>query len=189
MLRWTKRIALPGVACLLLLGLQSPQAAVAQQALVLSGGSARGLAHIGVLQRLSELGYDPDLLIGTSMGAVVGALYAAGYDPAEIRARTLAIEWGGMFDPTSTLLGAARAPRLPMLTFSPGVGRRRIARGLFGDWRINRALVHLLFEANARAQGDFDRLPRRYRAVAADLQTGEKVVLAGGDLARAARAS
>ena len=176
------------VAWLLLLGLPA-RGAVAQQALVLSGGGARGLAHIGVLEQLSELGYNPDLVIGNSMGAVVGALYAAGYEPAEIRERTLAFEWNAMFEPTSILLGAARTPRLPMLTFSIGVGPRRIARGLFGDWRINRALVHLLFEANASAQGDFDRLPRRYRAIAADLQTGEKVVLGSGDLARAARAS
>jgi predicted acylesterase/phospholipase RssA len=176
------------VAWLLLLGLPA-RGAVAQQALVLSGGGARGLAHIGVLEQLSELGYDPDLIIGNSMGAVVGALYAAGYEPAEIRQRTLAFEWNAMFEPTSILLGAARTPRLPMLTFSIGAGPRRIARGLFGDWRINRALVHLLFDANASAQGDFDRLPRRYRAIAADLQTGKKVVLGSGDLARAARAS
>lgn len=163
--------------------------AMAQQALVLSGGGARGLAHIGVMQQLSELGYDPELVIGNSMGAVVGALYAAGYDPDEIRERTVAIEWGGMFEPTPMVLGASRMSRLPMLTLSLGVGERHIARGLFGDWRINRALVHLLFEANAAAQGDFDRLPRRFRAIAADLETGEKMVLAGGDLARAARAS
>ena len=184
----TTRI-LRGTAALLMLAGAAAQPASAQQALVLSGGGARGLAHIGVMQQLSELGYDPDLVIGNSMGAVLGALYAAGYHPDEIRERTLAIEWGGMFEPTPTVLGALRAPRLPMLTLSLGTGPQRIARGLFGDWRINRALVHLLFEANAAAQGDFDRLPRRYRAIAADLQTGEKMVLAGGDLARAARAS
>lgn len=173
---------------LLLLGV-SVRAAVAQQALVLSGGGARGLAHIGVLQQLDALGYDPGLVIGNSMGAVIGALYAAGYEPDEIRERTLAVEWSTMFDPTPLLLGAERTPRLPMLTFSIGAGPRRIARGLFGDWRVNRALVHLLFEANASAQGDFDRLPRRFRAVAADLRTGEKVVLGSGDMARATRAS
>ena len=189
MLRWHRGVALSRIAGLLMLGVTTPGAAVAQEALVLSGGGARGLAHIGVLQHLSELGYDADLVIGNSMGAVVGALYAAGYQPDEIRERTLAIEWGGMFDPTPTLLGAARTPRLPMLTLSPIVGSRRMARGLFGDWRINRALVQLLFEANAGARGDFDRLPRRYRAIATDLQTGDKMVLAGGDLARAVRAS
>ncbi|MGH7482564.1 MAG: patatin-like phospholipase family protein, partial [Longimicrobiales bacterium] len=161
----------------------------AQQALVLSGGGARGLAHVGVLLQLEQLGYDPDLVVGTSMGAVIGALYAAGYQPDEIRDRVLAVQWSEIFAPTPALLGPDRAPRLPMLTFGLDLTGRRVSRGLFGEWRINRALARLLFDANARARGDFDRLPRRYRAVAADLETGEKVVLEAGDLARATRAS
>ena len=161
----------------------------AQQALVLSGGGARGLAHVGVLFPLEQLGYDPDVVIGNSMGAVVGALYAAGYDPEEIRARTLAIDWSRMFDPTPAVLGPDHALRMPMLTFGLELAQRSVSRGLFGEWRINRALVQLLFDANARAHGDFDRLARRYRAVAADLKTGEKVVLDSGDLPRAVRAS
>jgi NTE family protein len=175
-----------------LLGLcAAPTAAQAAgpQALVLSGGGARGLAHLGVLLRLEELGYDPDIVVGNSMGAVVGALYAAGYDPEEIRDRTVAIEWGRMFDPTPAVLGPDRSLRMPMLTFGLELAQRSVSRGLFGEWRINRALVQLLFDANARARGNFDRLARRYRAVAADLETGEKVVLGEGDLARAARAS
>lgn len=176
---------------LLLVGSAGPGSAPAesQQALVLSGGSARGLAHVGVLQELEALGYDPDLVVGTSMGAVVGALYAAGHSPDEIRARILAIDWGEMFDPAAVVLGHTSVLRLPMTTFSLDLAQRRVSRGLFGEWRINRALVGLLFGANARAAGDFDRLARRYRAVAADLETGESVVLDSGDLARAARAS
>jgi predicted acylesterase/phospholipase RssA len=174
------------VACLLFARSEPGRA---QQALVLSGGGARGLAHVGVLFPLEELGYDPDIVIGNSMGAVVGALYAAGYDPEEIRARTLAIDWSRMFDPTPAVLGPDRALRMPMLTFGLELPQRSVSRGLFGEWRINRALVQLLFDANARAHGDFDRLARRYRAVAADLKTGEKVVLDSGDLPRAVRAS
>ncbi len=183
------RPALAALACLSALVGRSPAPASAQEALVLSGGGARGLAHIGVLLQLQELGYDPDLVIGNSMGAVVGALYAAGYHPEDIRDRTVAVEWGGMFDPTAAVLGADRALRLPMLNFSLDPARDGFSRGLIGEWRINRTLVRLLFDANARALGDFDRLARRYRAVAADLETGEAVVLARGDLARAVRAS
>ncbi|HUG40819.1 MAG TPA: patatin-like phospholipase family protein [Longimicrobiales bacterium] len=166
-----------------------PAPAAAQQALVLSGGGARGLAHVGVLLRLDSLGYDPDLVVGTSMGAVIGALYAAGYEPDEIRERTTAIAWGEMFDPTAALVGPERAVRLPLLTFGLDLAQRQVSRGLFGEWRINRALAGLLFDANARARGDFDRLARRYRAIAADLGTGAVVVLDSGDLALAARAS
>lgn len=160
-----------------------------EEALVLSGGGSRGLAHVGVFEALTELGYDPDLVIGTSMGAAAGALYAAGYEPDEIRARILAIEWDEIFTPTPTVLGPGRSVRYPMMNIDLDVDRLRVARGLIPQWRINRALGRLLFDANARARGDFDRLARRYRAVAADLETGEVVVIAEGDLARAARAS
>lgn len=167
----------------------SPCAAAGQEALVLSGGGARGLAHPGVFEGMAELGYDPDIVVGTSMGAVVGALYAAGYEPDEIRARILAIDWAGIFTATPVVVGADRSVRYPMVNFDLDVERFRVARGLVPQWRINRALAQLLFDANARARGDFDRLARRYRAVAADLRTGDAVVLAEGDLARAARAS
>jgi hypothetical protein len=76
-----------------------------------------------------------------------------------------------------------------MITLDLDVTRFRANRGIMGQWRINRELARLLFVANARSRGDFDRLPRRYRAVAADLQTGDPVVLARGDIARAVRAS
>ena len=162
----------------------------AQQALVLSGGGSRGIAHAGVLAVMEERGYDPDIVIGTSMGAVVGALYAAGYTAAEIADQIRAIAWRGMFDPTPVIMGADRNVRYPMVTVDLDVSERlRLSRGLVGQWRINRVLAHLLFEANARSRGDFDRLPRRYRAIVADLRTGEAIALDSGDIAIAARAS
>lgn len=161
----------------------------AQEALVLSGGGSRGLAHAGVFLGLEELGYDPDMVVGTSMGAVLGALYAAGYDPEEIRERIAAVGWSDMFLPTPAVRGPGRALHYPVLTLDLDLGPLRFSRGLLGQWRINRALARLLFDANARSRGDFDRLARRYRAVAADLETGDAVVLDRGDLARAARAS
>jgi predicted acylesterase/phospholipase RssA len=156
---------------------------------VLGGGGGRGLAHAGALQALEELGFDPDIVVGTSMGAIVGALFAAGYDTAEIQARMRAIDWGEVFTSTPSVLGPDRTIRYPMLSFDLELDPVRVGRGWVGQWRINQALAQLLFGANARARGDFDRLARRYRAVAADLQTGEAVVLSQGDLARAARAS
>jgi predicted acylesterase/phospholipase RssA len=177
------------LACLCLLRAASPVAAGAQEALVLSGGGSRGLAHAGVLMGMEELGFDPDIVVGTSMGAVVGALYAAGYEPEEIRQRMSAIDWAGVFTSSPVVLGPDRAVRYPLVNFDLKVGELRFARGLIAQWRINRALAALLFDANARARGDFNRLARRYRAIAADLETGDAVVLAEGDLARAARAS
>jgi predicted acylesterase/phospholipase RssA len=156
-------------------------------ALVLGGGSARGIAHGGVLMALEELGYDPALVVGTSMGAIIGALYSAGYSPAEIQRVTGEERWIARFTARPVALGPERSPARPLLEL--GVGGGRGFQGLVSAPGVNLRLVELLFDAGARARNDFDRLPRRFRAVAADLATGEEVVLGGGDLPRAVRAS
>lgn len=179
-----------GGICFLALALPAlAPAAPAQDALVLSGGGGRGLAHVGVFMALEELGYDPDLVVGTSMGAVAGALYAAGYSPEEIRERVAAVDWPALFAGSPSIIGPDRAVVHPLAAFDLDIRHLRIGRGLLGQWRINHTLAGLLFGANARSRGDFDRLSRRFRAVATDLETGEAVVLASGDLARAVRAS
>lgn len=185
-------------------GLALPCAAVAQQdrgpapaaagdsafeALVLSGGGSRGLAHVGAVLELERLGHDPDLVVGTSIGALVGALYAAGYPPEEIARRVTEVDWGEVFTPAPQLAGPDREARYPLIVYDLQTDTLRFNRGFIPQWRINRLLVRLLFDAEARSRGDFDRLARRYRAVAADLRTGEAVALSRGDLPRAARAS
>ena len=147
------------------------------------------MVHAGVIDALEARGYDAEIVVGTSMGAVVGALYAAGYSPEEILERIREVDWTEVFTPTPVVIGPDRSVRYPLVNFDLKVEERRFSRGLISQWRINRALAQLLFDANARADGDFDRLPRRFRAIAADLRTGELVVLGEGDLARAARAS
>lgn len=174
-------IALGWVLMLLLVGEAS-----GQQAVVLGGGGSRGLAHAGVLAGLEELGYEPELVVGTSMGAIIGSLYAAGHSPDEVWRIVLAQDWPELFVHMPRPVGPRRELRYPQLEVGIGVER---PAGLVAEWRINRALVHLLFDAGARSGGDFDRLPRRFRSVAADLRTGEAVVIAEGDLARAVRAS
>ena len=157
-----------------------------QQAVVLGGGGSRGLAHAGVLAGLEELGYEPELVVGTSMGAIIGSLYAAGHSPDGLWRIVRAQDWPELFVHMPRFLGPKRELRHPQLEV--GIGVQRPA-GLIAEWRINRALAHLLFDAGARSGGDFDRLPRRFRSVAADLRTGEAVAIAEGDLARAVRAS
>lgn len=160
---------------------------VQQHAIVLGGGSARGLAHAGALLALEQLGYEMPVVVGTSMGAIMGALYAAGYEPAEIWAVTGVEQWLARFSARPVAIGPDRVPVRPLLTI--GVGRGRVYEGLVSGIGVNQRLVELLFDAGVRARNDFDRLPRRYRAVAADLATGEQVVLGSGDLPRAVRAS
>lgn len=157
----------------------------AQDALVLGGGGARGLAHAGVLVGLERLGHDPEIVVGTSMGAIVGALYAAGYDPDAIWRLIETEDWPALFTPDPVLAGPERQVRYPLFR----LGLDEAPEGLIPAWRINRRLVQLLFDAQARTRGDFDRLPRQFRAVAASLRDGRAVVLGTGDLARAVRAS
>ncbi len=174
------------VACACTLLLRAP--VQGQEALVLSGGGGRGIAHAGVLLGLEQRGHSPDVVIGTSMGSIVGALYAAGVDAdsiAEIFARE---DWRALFAPDVLTVGPERIAVRPLVSF--GVGDDALVLGgVVPDAGINRRLVEMLFDAGARARSDFDRLPRRYRAVAADLRDGSVVVLGSGDLARAVRAS
>ena len=177
-----------GVALLALAGcLAMPASVRAQHTLVLSGGGARGLAHAGALVALEERGYDPPLIVGTSMGAIIGALYAAGHEPRDIRDIIGAENWLERFSAEPLLFGVKRSARRPLVSL--GVSRGRFHEGLVSTTGVNQRLVELLFDAGVRAGGSFDALPRRYRAVTADLATGEQVVLSEGDLPRAVRAS
>lgn len=160
-----------------------------QEALVLSGGGSRGLAHVGVVAGIDSLGRDPDVVVGVSMGAIVGSLYAAGYTSGEIWKIAASQDWSDLFMPMPVMLGASREIRLPTLHWAVDIGRFEFSRGLLPDWRINRRLAAYLFDAQARARGNFDRLPRRYRTLGANWNDGAPVVIAGGDLARAVRAS
>jgi len=176
-------------AVLLASGLALPFAhASATEGVVLSGGGARGIAHVGALVGLKRLGHNPEIVLGTSMGSIVGALYAAGDDPDSIWAILKAEDWRALFVPLPAPVGPWRAPHYAQLQFQ-GAGGGLAIQGLISDWRINRELVRRLFGPSARARGNFDLLPRRFRSVAADLETGSLVAIGFGDLARSARAS
>ncbi len=161
--------------------------------LALSAGAARGLAHAGVLKVLEERGIRIDCIAGTSMGAVIGALYASGYSPAEIEAVVRSVDWQEVFS------DRPERPQIPLdqrIDHVPAVGRLGIdsgrielPRAIESDYRINRLLIKLLTGPGLAAGGDFDRLPIPFRSVAADLRTGEKVIASKGSLARAVRAS
>jgi NTE family protein len=156
---------------------------------VLAGGGARGLAHIGVIRALERAGIRPDYVVGTSMGALVGALYASGYSPAQLE-QTL--------DQLANLSAfRAYAPRPPaslrllpvtvLFEHTPHGFVIQNAEVREGD--INAVLDALLVNGNLSARGNFDSLSIPFRAVATDINDRTKVVLRSGDLARAVRAS
>lgn len=158
-----------------------------------SGGGARGLAHIGVIQALEAEGIRIDCVAGTSMGALVGSLYAAGYAASEMDAIVRSLEWRHVFSgkPVRRLVPLAlRFDDVPALARVAVSGRRlRLPPARDSDYRTNRLLFRLLAEPSYRARGAFDALRRPFRAVATDLETGDRVVLDSGSLPRAVRAS
>mgnify|MGYP001245910179 CR=1 FL=1 len=161
--------------------------------LVLSGGGARGLAHVGVLKVLERERVPVDVIAGTSMGAIIGGLYASGMRADEIEAELLKVNWESVF--------ASRVDRQqlsqrrkeedfeisPLIEFGLRDGEFRAPLGALSG----RGLETLLrrYTLPVREVRDFDRLPLRFRAVATDLESGGTVVLDRGDLALALRSS
>ena len=180
------RLAAVRALAILLLATSSARA---EDAVVLSGGGARGIAHAGALVGIEERGYDPDIVVGTSMGAILGGLYAAGYSADSVWNIVADEDWRLIFEPMVYRIGPRRALRHATIRLQSGSHSPLVARGYSPDWRINRQLTRYLFTPSARARGDFDRLPRRFRAMAADLDTGDLAALGSGDLALAVRAS
>ncbi len=166
---------------------------------VMSGGGAKGLYHIGVLKALEEEGIPIDYVAGTSMGAIVGSLYAAGYSPEEMEAivATGALqEWAsGRIDNRYSRYYREIGNVPPMVSFHFGfkqdAGRRtlQLPTGLISSTQIDMALVGLLTPASTLAEGDFDRLFVPFRCVVSDLNTRKGVVMRKGDLAAAVRGS
>ncbi len=161
--------------------------------LVLSGGGARGMAHIGVLKILEQMKIPIDCIAGTSMGAVVGGLYASGMTAAEIESTIRSVDWQEAFrdSPPRRELAFRRKQddrnflvRLPL-----GVkhGRILLPKGFIQGQKLQETLRQLTLPFGTHT--DFNALPTPFRAVATDLVTGNAVLLDKGDLAFAMRAS
>ncbi|MGH8142812.1 MAG: patatin-like phospholipase family protein [Steroidobacteraceae bacterium] len=161
--------------------------------LVLSGGGARGAAHIGVLEMLDRLHIPIDAIAGTSMGAVVGGLYASGMSGKQIAQALASVDWQVAFrdhPPLGELNYRRKKEEEQYLVNLPlGLQGRKlvIPRGLIQSQKLTETLRQLTLPV-ARIS-DFDRLPTRFRAVATNLLTGDPTVLGAGDLATAMRAS
>lgn len=161
--------------------------------LVLGGGSARGLAHIGVIKALEAMRVPIDAIAGSSMGSVVGALYAAGYSSAELETFATEQDWTAVFD-DSTVRERATFRRKSddvgfladsYLSFSGG--KLVFPDGIVQGQSLWLTLSTLLVDT--RAVSHFDELPIPFRSVAMDLSTGDAVILEKGDLAASTLAS
>jgi NTE family protein len=161
--------------------------------LVLSGGGARGGVHVGVLRALEELGVPIDFVAGTSIGAIIGGFYASGLSPDEIERVIQEIDWNAAFlEDTPRALKTFRRKRdddLFLVDEKPGLnaGVFDLPLGVVQGQVIDLIIGEQTLPVSHVA--DFDDLRIPFRAVAADIATGEAVVLGSGNIAHAIRAS
>lgn len=165
-------------------------------ALVLSGGGARGFAHIGVLDVLDSAGIKPDLIVGTSMGAVIGGFYAAGYSPKEILKFATETNWSDIFDyeddskrSERSLASKDETNAILSLRFT-GFFNPVIPKALSSGQRLTMLLNSYAIRAPLGTQNDFIkglRIP--FVALATDIISGERKLFTQGDLASSMRAS
>ena len=163
--------------------------------LVLSGGGARGVAHIGVLKVLEELRVPVDMVLGTSMGSLVGGIYASGLTPDELEAKVRTIDWDTIFkddpprqqipwhekkDDYTSLFG---------LEFGFRDGKILLPYGTTAGYKFEFLMTDMVGLAAGREARNFDSLPIPYRAVAMDLEDGSMRVFDSGVLVKAMRAS
>lgn len=161
--------------------------------LVLSGGGARGAAHIGVLKVLEENRVPVDAIAGTSMGAVVGGLYASGLSADDIERVMSSVDWQDAFRDRPARKDLNFRRKLEdqnfLVKFPLGLkGRKfRLPRGLVQGQKLTQLLRGLTVPVSQIQ--DFDDLAIPFRAIATDIVTGDRVVIGHGDLTTAMRAS
>ncbi len=161
--------------------------------LVLGGGGARGAAHIGVLKELERQRIPIDAIAGTSMGAIVGGLYATGMSATELEALVGSLDWAAALSdqPLREDLSFRRKQDEGEFPIDFELGLRGtelvLPQGVIQGQTLDLLLRELTLEVSHI--DDFDRLPIPFRAIASDIERGEAWVMGEGDLAQAIRAS
>lgn len=160
--------------------------------LVLSGGGARGAAHVGVLKVLEEYRIPIDCIAGTSMGSLVGAAYASGNSVSEMEALLEGLNTNSLFrdKPPREELQIRRKQEDRSLLFSPELGIGSLGGDMLPKGLVTGVqLESVLRKISAPGYRDFDELPIPFRAVATDLVTGKAVIFDKGELANVMRSS
>jgi NTE family protein len=159
--------------------------------LVLSGGGAKGLAHIGVLKVLEKYNIPIDYITGTSMGSIVGALYSIGYSAEEIEQIALSMDWNEIFDGnTSRKLISIEEKDLEgkfILEIPFKKGKPVIPTGVISAQKLEMELAKITWSVHGIS--DFSKFQIPFACIATDIETGEAIVLNNGYLPDALRAS
>ena len=160
-------------------------------ALVLSGGGAKGIAHIPLLQTLDSLGIVPDIIIGTSMGGVVGGFYAVGYSGDSISRIALTANWsellGGDISLDDVSMEEKSEFKRHLVDFDIIEGKPKVSSGLLKDQKLREFISSYTYPVFSIR--NFDELPIPYRAMTTDIVNGEEVLLEEGSLSLAMRAT
>jgi NTE family protein len=160
-------------------------------AVVLSGGGAKGIAHIPLLQKLDSLNIVPDLVVGTSMGSLVGGFYAMGYSGDSIASITKNANWDKLLGGKTSLRDVSVEEKSEfgkyLVDFHIKKGKIKTKVSILNDQHLRE--FFMVYTNPVYNVADFEQLPIPYRAIATDIVNGEEVVLKEGSLALAMRAS
>ncbi|TKB99884.1 patatin-like phospholipase family protein [Pedobacter cryotolerans] len=162
--------------------------------LVLSGGGAKGLAHIGTLKALEENNIPIDYITGTSMGGIVGAMYAAGYSPSQIEKIALSSDFqdwvGGKYKSDYSYYFQKNTANAAILTAKLSIDtslRLNFRQNLVNDIPLNFALLELFSQASAISKDNFENLFVPYRCMVSDVLSQKSIIMKNGSLAEAVR--
>jgi len=159
--------------------------------LTLSGGGAKGLAHIGILQALDSAGLKVDYVTGTSMGSIVGSLYAMGYSGDAIEKLARQMDWDNLFSNQPVLTDISyeekREYNKYLIEIPFEYGKPKLASGVIAGEQLWLELARLCWPVNNVR--DFSKFNIPFKCIATDVTTGEVVTLDTGDVVTAIRAS
>lgn len=157
-------------------------------ALVLSGGGAKGAGHVGVLKVLEKYNVPIDMIIGTSAGSIVGAMYSIGYSPKEIENYLLTQDFEKLFSnsPDRSLKNITQKIKEPKGSLSVSIDNNNNIH--FPSGVVNGEHIYLNFKKTfekVEKINDFDEFPIKFRAITTDINSGNAITLKEGDLAKA----
>lgn len=160
--------------------------------LVLSGGAARGIAHIGVLKVMEECGIIPDYITGTSMGSIIGALYALGYSPDEIEKMVVEMDWVDIMSDELNykeidIFWKQDYPELPLKMSLSFYELPTLPNGIIQGQKVLNLFQNLTWRSNL--DSSFSCFPIPFKCVATDLVSGKPIIFDRGNLAMAMRSS
>ncbi|RLD61011.1 MAG: alpha/beta hydrolase [Bacteroidetes bacterium] len=159
--------------------------------LVLSGGGAKGIAHVGILKAMEEEGLRPDYIAGTSMGSIIGGLYAMGYSADQLDTIVRAIDWGMVLSnniPLNYISYEEKEYYNRYLIELPIVdGKLKLPSGMIEGQSLSEVLTHYTWPA--MKYHSFDDFPIPFRCIATDVSNGKEIVFKDGPLSEALRAS